>query len=156
MINKAKELQILDYWYINEFLNQNSLEDEKIRQEAEIKLSSSENIKKVTYCISLNKGEDFFSELKATINIHKMKVWSNITVYLGKVKREFCIKKIAKILGSKEERPEESNDYIAWASLQLNSDGAYVEDSFDLSPILWALNQLKINSENFSGNLSME
>ena len=156
MINKAKELQILDYWYINEFLNQNSLEDEKIRQEAEIKLSSSENIKKVTYCISLNKGEDFFSELKATINLHKMKVWSNITVYLGKMKRECCIKKIAKILGSKEERPEESNDYIAWASLQLNSDGAYVEDSFDLSPILWALNQLKINSEKFSGNLSME
>ncbi|MGT2706966.1 DEAD/DEAH box helicase [Streptococcus panodentis] len=163
MTNHTKELHILDYWYINEFLDQNSLEEEKIRRDAKNRLNESDNVKTLKYCLSLDRSTDILRQIKTSIDElsrdykpHKLTTWGNITVYLGKIEREDCIKKIAKLLGSKEERPEKNKDYIAWASLQLNPDGIYVVGSFDLSPILWALKELQNSgSKNISDNLSL-
>ena len=51
-----------------------------------------------------------------------MKKWGNITVYIGKIKRESCIECIAEALPAKEEGEmhERSFDEIAWASLWKN------------------------------------
>src|SRR5699024_725992 len=73
-----------------------------------------------------------------------MKAWGNITVYIGRVKREDCIEYIAGILPENEEekRCEQSYEEIAWASLQLAPDGTYIENTLSLSTVIWAMSRI--------------
>ncbi len=79
-----------------------------------------------------------------------MACWGNLTIYLGKVSREDCICRIGKALPGKEmERPEKSREPIALASLQVTPEGRYRGHSLSLSPMVWALKQIR----NCSGRL---
>ena len=71
-----------------------------------------------------------------------MNLCGNITFYVGKIKRELCIKHIARLMEVDDDRPEKNEDNIAWMSLQLSAEGTYIEKSFSLSPIVWAIKQI--------------
>lgn len=156
--------KILEYWFALEFLSQDKYPDYRntknkidkhkkkvINKTAKNKsigdfiLLTNKDIKKNLYEIVANEAFDC-----------DMKKWGNITIYIGKVKREKCIECISKILPfdqKDEKRPEKNNDTIAWMSLQLSPEGNYVRGSLSLSTIIWALNQIKSGKKEFSSSL---
>lgn len=83
-----------------------------------------------------------------------MKLWGNLTVYIGKVKREKCIECLAAALPFSEEdgeRPEENTDETAWVSLQLSPEGKYLKYSLSRSTIIWAIGQMKCAGGKIAG-----
>lgn len=156
---------VLNYWYVIEFLNQEkmpswSADDKKKANEVKkqvlnsVKSLSAEAKKKN----SVNKLHIFYEVKPQNIDIYKivkecaqeygMTRWGNITIYAGKIKRELCIEKIASLLNEPDKRVEKNTEKIAWMSLQTGSDLRYIERSFSLSPVIWAMNQLKDIKEN--------
>lgn len=142
--------KILDYWYAIEFLAQDKFDDMwEIRSKF---LKAQDDFAKGKF-----KGKTIWSyrELQDSHSVYDiissdaiscgLKRWGNITIYIGKIKREACIECIAESLPGtrEEERPEKTHDCIALASLQIAPDGTYVEHSFSLSTILWSINQIK-------------
>jgi len=149
---------ILDYWYTLEFLSQDALpaltyEEKKKNKEAleaaekPRVYSNAENEKecpKVLKLLMSIGGEcDLLEQVSAEAKRHGMACWGNITIYVGKSRREYCIQKIAQVLQEHDNRPEISQDEIAWYGLQLDPSGNYVEKSFALSTIIWAMNRIK-------------
>lgn len=153
--------KVLDYWYIMEFLSQenwprwkekdlrkakNANIEEQKRQNAVkmgLKYEPPEYPAKVLkMCCELKPGQDIYEFVRQSAEEHGMTRWGNITVYAGKIERELCINKIAESIKSLDERPERNSDKIAWASLQVAPDGTYIEKSFSLSPVVWAVGQI--------------
>ncbi len=104
----------------------------------------------------------FFDITHAEImpTIHKetsecgMTCWGNITVYVGKVRREACIDTLISKLGIKQDkRVESSFDRIALASFQIDPEGAYIEESFSLSPVLWAISEIGNKKDDIAKKL---
>lgn len=150
--------KVLDYWFALEFLSQDSYPESwnvqnRVKSHKEkVHLGTNKN-KTISHFITLSGNEDLYEVLSKEAYACEMKKWGNLTIYIGKVKREKCIECISKILPFDLEdgnRPEKSSDKIAWVSLQLSPDGNYVEHSLSLSTIIWALNQIK----NAEGNIS--
>lgn len=153
--------KVLDYWFALEFLSQDSYPESwdvqnKIKRHKEkVHLGESTN-KTISDFIPLSGNEDLYEVLSKEAYACGMKKWGNLTIYIGKVKREKCIECISKILpfdAEDENRPEKSSDKIAWVSLQLSPNGNYVEHSLSLSTIIWALNQIKNSKGNISNSL---
>lgn len=130
--------KILDYWYTVELLKQDSFD--KKTGEKEIKKGA---IIEVTE--SFSTKENIVERLEFDKNKHKWKSCSAITIYMGLIERNKCLEKIVEIIDDTVELPEKYQKYdrIACASLQLTSDGRYLENSFDLSPLLWAIDVLQ-------------
>lgn len=61
-----------------------------------------------------------------------------------------CISKVLPFDSEESNRPERNSDKIAWVSLQLSADGKYIENSLSISPIIWAMNQIKISKGKIS------
>ena len=163
MAMTAGELQkarkVLDYWYTIEFLAQDKYDD---MREVRTKLQKAQHDfakgrfrgKTIWSYRELDNAHSIYDMVSADAVSCGMKKWGNITVYIGKIKREACIECIAKALpdtlpgvpdtlpGVPEERPEKTYDSIAWASLQIAPDGTYVDHSLSLSTIIWSMNQL--------------
>ena len=156
---------VLNYWYVIEFLNQEkipswSAEDKKKANEvkkqvlnsaknlsAEVKKKNSANKLHIFYEVK-PKNTDIYKIIKECAQEYGMTRWGNITIYAGKIKRELCIEKIASLLNEPDKRVEKTIEKIAWVSLQTGPDLRYIERSFSLSPVIWAINQLKDIKEN--------
>lgn len=155
--------KVLDYWFTLEFLAQDKYpETGKLRNEVEQFKGrtgkDSVKRKKILWdavslegiCGSERLMDVAFAEAVAC----GMKCWGNMTVYLGKVKREACIHWIGRALpGKGTERPEMSREAIAWASFQVTPEGRYCSHSLSLSPMVWALKQIRNCSRGLSGCL---
>ena len=103
--------------------------------------------------MELDFPADLYGAVRQEAEACRMKKWGNITVYIGKVRREACIRCIAEKLpfqNEEDKRPERSFDEIACVSLQLTPEGKYVRHSLSLSTIVWAMKQIK----SCSGRLS--
>lgn len=142
MITKEKReiaLKVLDYWYMMEFLGQDKIpqltaEEKKKNREAAQKGGQ----KALHLLVPLKKEDDPVRSVEEEARRHGMERWGNLTFYAGKIRREACIRRLAVLLNADDERPEESEDEIAWFAFQLDAQGRYVEKSFSLSTILWA------------------
>ena len=166
--NQREETRkILEYWYVMEFLSQSSYKvstnASKIKEKAEAYKNELEkgkpgSRKQIAVFLEPEKSQSLHDAVKEECTSCKMKVWGNITVYLGKVKREACIEQIAAYLQADlSNRPEKNEDDIVIASLQLDSYGRYIPRSFSLSPVVWALREIKSHSgERLSGILSIK
>lgn len=164
--------KVLDYWHMMEFLSQDkfprwSETDKKKARNAEIQennrksmqawgkeyhdLGERAEVLKMFKRIDIHR--DIYSQVKEDAEKHGMTRWGTITLYIGKIKREACIKNIAASLGrmdDEERRPERSTEKIAWMNLQMEPTGQYVRKSVSLSPILWAMNVLKHRTDDQS------
>lgn len=157
--------KVLDYWYVIEFLGQDSYEtstgagDIKSRLRVyknNLKNGKGEARKQLAVFIDLEEGAEPGPRIRKEALDCGMGTWGNITVYLGKIKRELCIEAIASCLGADlEDRVEKSYDDIVMASFQIDARGRYIKGSFSLSPILWALDSLiGTETKELSGLLS--
>lgn len=152
-----KAQKILDYWYTMEFLAQDKydamwdIRSKMKKAEADYRNGRLKD-KTLWDYLELQKPGNIYSAVASEAAGCGMKKWGNITVYIGKIKRESCIECIAEALPAKEEgeRHERSFDEIAWASLQLAPDGTYVDHSLSLSTVIWAMEQIR----NSRGKLS--
>lgn len=115
--------------------------------------SGRKGAKAVSDFVELDFPADLYGAVRQEAEACCMKKWGNITVYIGKVRREACIRCIAEKLpfqNEEDKRPERSFDEIACVSLQLTPEGKYVRHSLSLSTIVWAMKQIK----SCSGRLS--
>ena len=115
--------------------------------------SERKGAKAVFDFVELDFPADLYGAVRQEAEACRMKKWGNITVYIGKVRREACIRCIAEKLpfqNEEDKRPERSFDEIACVSLQLTPEGKYVRHSLSLSTIVWAMKQIK----SCSGRLS--
>lgn len=168
-IAKEKIHKILEYWYTIEFLDQDNFPNgrnylEKIRNHRrDLKQGKLVNTKQLMVFADITNTE-IMQNVHNEVKECEMNCWGNITVYIGKIKRELCIRTLISKLGIKEDkRPETSVDRIALASFQVTPVGKYVDNSLSLSPVLWAVKQIdsknddvakKINQDLYDGDVS--
>lgn len=108
--------------------------------------SGRKGAKAVSDFVELDFPADLYGAVRQEAEACRMKKWGNITVYIGKVRREACIRCIAEKLpfqNEEDKRPERSFDEIACISLQLTPEGKYVRHSLSLSTIVWGMKQIR-------------
>lgn len=135
MGNEQVKKQILKYWYLLEFLNQNEfpkIEDTKPNDNMNIMIS---------HAIDSYNGV-FSSILEDTKKYSQGVLSNNVDVCIGKISREACMKEIYALSKQEDDRIENTNGNIAVFGLQISTKKQYISKSFNLSPIIWVLNQL--------------
>lgn len=145
--------QVLDYWFSIEFLGQDSYEmttdkrkccDKVAKMKEDIRRRKEVKYKQITDFFVLSKESLYGQICKEAESLH-MGTWGNITLYLGKIKRENCVKSLAAKMGidiKDINRAEKCMDEIAIASLQLDDKGRYIPHTLSLSTIIWALDKI--------------
>ena len=152
----------LDYWFTVEFLGQGKYPDIREVQNSIRALKNDvrnhkARKKAVWDFVELKKGDSISHIVSSEARACGMKLWGNLTIYVGKVKREACIECIARRFPAEAgTRPEKSGDKIAWASLQLSPEGRYLPHSLALSTIIWSLNQVREGREKIAHSLDLQ
>ena len=146
-IQKAQK--ILNYWHTIEFFAQDKYDSmwdvqKKVKAVKESYRRGTNKDKTLWDYVERKEPAGPYNTVSAEAASCGMKAWGNITVYIGRVKREACIEYIAGILPENEEekRCEQSYEEIAWASLQLAPDGTYIENTLSLSTVIWAMSRI--------------
>ena len=147
-IKKAQS--VLNYWHTIEFMTQDKYDpmweiQKKAKQAKELYRRGIINNKTLWDYVERHVSPDPYKLVSEEAVSCGMKKWGNITVYIGRAKREACIEYIARKIPENEaaKRCEQSYDEIAWASLQLAPDGTYIEHSLSLSTVIWAMSQIR-------------
>lgn len=160
-ISKKNINKILEYWYTIEFLGQDSFPRgnkyiERMKNyKRNLKQGKANNIKQLIAYSDITNTEIIKTVHNEVIKCG-MSCWGNITIYIGKVRREDCIKELISRLGGqvKDNRPEFSVDYIALASFQVTANGDYVNNSLSLSPVLWAIKQIRSEYDDIAEKIN--
>lgn len=157
-------LKVLDYWFVMEFFDQPDLKAQKrigaraLTYKNNIRYNPNIKKKKRLEDFVVLKEKNGINNLETIVQENSeytgLPFWGNFTIYLGKIKKEICIKEIAKTIKSKDLRPEENNDEIAVATIKITKDGKYIRDSLSISPLLWAIKEIKDGFENIGTKLS--
>ena len=158
--------KVLDYWFSMEFLSQESYETTTERKERKkkakeyknnLRVGKPANDKQLVSVIDLTE-DSLYGQIVEEAHSLQMPLWGNITLYLGKIKREDCIKALARKMNIALDdihRAEKNYDDIAVASLQLNERGQYLPHTLSLSTVVWALGKIASNQgRNLSEALS--
>ncbi len=114
MQEKLLEEKVLDYWFALEFLSQDKYPDSwdirnKIKRHKWDVVRGTAKNKTIEDFIILSNKENLYETISNEAIACGMKKWGNLTIYIGKVKREKCIDYISKILPFSQEdgyRPE--------------------------------------------------
>lgn len=156
--------KVLGYWFALEFLAQDKYPDSweitgrvrKYKESVARGTGKQKVIEDFIFLTDKDAGKNLYKLIADEASACGMTKWGNLTIYIGRVKREKCIDCIAEVLPFSPEdgdRPEHSTDKIAWASLQISPEGDYIERSLSLSTIIWALNQIKTAKGDISRSL---
>ncbi len=127
-IENAKK--IVNYWYTMEFLNQEPI------------ISNTETESTI---VTFHRKED---KTIAETLYKRCRTWNfgNLNYYVGSFKREAVIKELIQLFGMQdprvEQNPKMSQEKMAFFLVQTDQAGHYVKNSFQLSPMLWAVNQI--------------
>lgn len=150
-MDKSKYLMkaenVLNYWRIIEFLAQDRYdamwEVQKKVKNIKAAYGKGESTEKALWdYVELQKPLNLYDVISKEAALCGMQKWGNVTVYIGKMKREACIECIARLLSDDEKRCEQAYDEIAWASFQITPEGTYKENTLSLSPVIWAMSKL--------------
>ena len=156
-INNDKEnaIRILEYWFTMEFLNQQKLNDIKNKGKAadkyikEYKSGRSQEKKKyLENFVELESGDNLQKMVDITKEETQLPLCSGFTVFIGCMKKEICINRIAQNVKWKGQRPEENDDEIALASISFSKNGDYITNSLSISPLAWAVKRLSGGTDN--------
>lgn len=160
--DEERALKILDYWFTMEFLNQQSLKaqmdtgKQAYRYKNAYKSRRAKKRKTLSDFIEIRPGDTLNGIVKQNIQDTGMPVWSEFTIFIGKMKKEACIQEIAKNVDWEDRRPENNYDEIALAALRFGKTGRYLAGSLSVSPLAWAVKRLSGGTENASEKLSTE
>lgn len=145
-------LEILKYWKIIEFLNQKDIPNLNLKRQ---KIDNKKD--KIEIFVTLNSSNfDVTNQLNDDANKYSeyKVVEKSISYCIGKIKRNIIVECLKNLTNNKDKFIEtEYNDQnaIAWFSFKTDKKGFYLKNSFQLSPILWALfiwNQSKKKKKN--------
>lgn len=167
ILNSDKEnaLRILEYWFLTELLNQESLDTfkEKGKKALEYKRELTTGSRKKP-----NKVVEDFVQFAVGDNLHtvldslpkQLKDFrgSDFTVFVGCMQKENCIRNIAQNVQWSSEDPDAkktNNEEIALAIFKFSKDGRYIPNSLSISPLAWAMMKLSGETENSSQKLSL-
>ncbi len=161
--DKEKAIKILDYWFLMEFLNQQKISDiKKIEKDAtdyKRKLSSGSikhPYKVVENLVPFKPENNLQNITKTATEEFKLSVWSDFTVFIGAIRKETCIQKIAQNIEWNGQSPDENYDEIAIAALKFSKDGNYIVHSLSISPLAWATKKLSGAASYDDQKLSIE
>ena len=155
---------ILDYWFAVEFLSQdsyeNSTEETKIIQDLQ-KLKAEKqqgNKKRISIFKKVDGKIPLYELVKEEAIFYKMSTWGNLTIFIGKVKRQSCIESLTSSLSNISfDQAEKNRDIIPVLSFQCSPDGRYLKGSLSFSTVMWSLKQLHKNKNHLlSSVLSIE
>ena len=155
-------VKVLDYWFIVEFLEQESYDEctdeNKIRnglREFKKNLASGQTKQKsIKAFVTLRHDQEIYSVINDQVESCEMGTWGNLTFYIGRIKRQICINKLEKSLGKDLNQVERDEDYIPILSFQCTCEGVYINHTLSLSPILWALSRVSGSGSQVSEQLS--
>lgn len=167
-MNKQLLYKILDYWYMMDVLNQNEhpYEDVKnytrMKQKAERRFNPAppQNFVDISFSVTAEqlRGDVILKlvndELRRLDRLRGIEegdnrsysLYGSVTLYLGEVGRENCLIQLAELLNSGtdlEARPEKMDSRLSLALMQIDENGNYVERSLSVSPVVWAISELK-------------
>lgn len=161
-VDEDNAVQILDYWFVMEFLNQQSLRkyndirNETFAYKKELKNGYIKRPKKVVEnFVPFKKGDNLHTLLQADSDAMKLPLWSDFTVFVGCMKKEVCIQKIAQNVEWRGQSPDENFDEIALATLKFSKNGSYITNSLAISPVAWAMKKISGGVVNASEKLSI-
>lgn len=145
---RKQVLEILDYWKIVEFWGQIDIREEsqdnrkiiqKIRNGEKVKTGKIEvffNL--ITSSIQIDKAIEKDAEIYKDFPI----IGGDVFFSIGRIYRNNIVSYLEKYIKNPEERPEiayPKESAIAWCSFKTDREGFYLQKSFQLSPILWAI-----------------
>ena len=150
---KGQVLEILDYWKTIEFLEQKDLPIERGEKNA-----SKADTKSVTKEISLEI--DLRSLLEKDKSIDFPESSETIGFILGKTKRNdyaaYIIDNFMEEKPNSPELPYPKNSAFGWFSFSTDLNGIYQKNTFQLSPLLWALSVWEKNKADRSNNFYLD
>lgn len=163
--DKENAIRILEYWFLTELLNQESLDTfkEKGKKAVEYKKElTTGNRKKpnkvVEDFVQFAVGDNLQTVLNSLPKQLKDFHTSDFTVFVGCMKKETCIQRIARDVRWASQNPDAkdaNNDEITLAILKFSKDGRYISNSLSISPLAWAMMKLSGGTENSSQKLSI-
>ena len=147
--DKENAIRILEYWFLTEFLNQQSISSFKeIEKKATTYKSNlnSGNIKHpwkvVEDFLPFKTGDNLQNIVKTATEDTRLSMWSDFTVFVGSIKKETCIQKIVPKIEWNGQTPDKNYEEIAIATLNFSKDGGYITNSLSISPLAWAMKKL--------------
>lgn len=162
---KNQALEILDYWKTVEFLGQTDIPEENPDNRKRIdKVRKGEKV-------TANKLEIFsplpsphiqpeeILERDSEIYTGFPTPGSELAFCMGKTARNDMVAYLERFMESREERPEiayPKKSAIAWFSFRTDPEGLYLEGSFRLSPILWAVSVWEKSRVQASHDFSLD
>ena len=153
MENKRKTavLEILNYWKITEFLGQTDIPQESTDNKKLIKnIKNGKDVKaekiEVFFDLPVLASSDIDLEMILGKDrddyLQFPSVGDEIHFCLGKIERNTVVDYLEKFIEDKSDNPEiayPKKSAIAWCSFKTDTKGVYLSNSFQLSPILWAV-----------------
>lgn len=147
-MKQSQVLEILDYWKKTEFLGQVDIPEEKSENKKVIeKIKKGEKVResKVEIFSQLTTpyvqiDEKIRADADDYINFPS--VGAEVFFSVGKVERNSLVEYLEKYIDNPGESPEIAyprKSAVAWCSFKTDTDGFYLQGSFQLSPILWAI-----------------
>ncbi|WP_195245443.1 AAA domain-containing protein [Clostridium celatum] len=152
--------KIVEYWYLMEFFNQPVFPIESCENKEKVKnIKKNNNFKRHNSFQVFNKitDNDSIGEIiKKDAEIFKSYpiISDEIHICIGRMRREVIIKNLYKFLGKEDNRPEEDNSFISMIAFKVDENGKYKENSFNISPILWALGKMIQSNKDIYKTLS--
>lgn len=168
-----KIAKILNYWYIMNIMTQNEhlYSDVYDYEDKKKKLFKNSYSNEKTFFVKLPIGKDDLTIDRITQiirnecdeysgHLHKtFKQFGNIDIYVGDVLRESVLYKLIEAFGGNirdNEIQEKTESRIAAGVFSVTCEGDYVESSVSLSPVLWALTEIKNQNLRSSDKLGIK
>lgn len=111
--DEENALKILDYWFMIEFLNQQSLKTQKDtgnkawRYKNAYATGRIRKKKLLTDFIQIKPGETLNDIVTANAQKTELLIWGDFEIFIGRMRKEFCIQTIAKNIDWEDMRPED-------------------------------------------------
>ncbi|MBU8756554.1 hypothetical protein [Priestia megaterium] len=162
-IEKKKVLEILDYWKTIELLNQVDIPQESEDNKKVVKKITrgeliDSSLDKISIFTSLNVPSIDLSD-KLKTDKEKFSRFpgegADLSFLFGRIKRNDMVDYLAKFVKNHDEQPDiayPKRSEIAWFSFKTDSEGIYQKNSFQLSPLLWAISVWNKKVNGFSLN----
>ena len=120
MSDKVIVSKVLDYWFAIEFLGQDSFDTitDRLNLNRElIKYTKSDAYdknrrKQISVYDEITGEKDIYAIISDQAKACDMNTWGNLTFFIGKIKRQVCIEKLASEFGVNLEQAEKNAEYV--------------------------------------------
>lgn len=145
---RDRVLEILAYWEMMEFLGQIDIPEQTLANKRlleRIERGEKTDEEKIERFIQLNSTyfnvTQQLEEDQEKLSQYPV-IGEKIYYCIGKIERNSIVEYLERFIDNREESPEiayPKKSAIAWYSFETDTEGIYIQGTFQLSPILWAI-----------------